>query len=67
MGQGFCLSLQKERYTVVRVVRIRGCSECHVPAMGGSMGRLIKQGSKGADVRAIQDVLNFHIRRLTAL
>ena len=31
------------------------------------MGRLIKQGSKGADVRAIQDVLNFHIRRLTPL
>ena len=31
------------------------------------MGRLVKQGSKGADVRAIQDVLNFHIRRLTAL
>ena len=29
------------------------------------MGRLIKQGSKGADVRAIQDVLNFHIRRLS--
>lgn len=31
------------------------------------MGRLVKQGSKGADVRAIQDVLNFHIRRLTPL
>jgi peptidoglycan hydrolase-like protein with peptidoglycan-binding domain len=31
------------------------------------MGRLITQGAKGADVRAIQDVLNFHIRRLTAL
>ena len=31
------------------------------------MGRLIKQGLKGADVRAVQDVLNFHIRRLTAL
>jgi hypothetical protein len=31
------------------------------------MGRLIRQGSKGADVRAIQDVLNFHIRRLTLL
>ncbi len=31
------------------------------------MGRLIKQGAKGADVRAIQDVLNFHIRRLTPL
>jgi hypothetical protein len=31
------------------------------------MGRLIKQGTKGADVRAIQDVLNFHIRRLTPL
>ena len=31
------------------------------------MGRLIKQGSKGADVRAIQDVLNFHIRRLAAV
>jgi hypothetical protein len=31
------------------------------------MGRLIRQGSKGADVRAIQDVLNFHIRRLTPL
>jgi hypothetical protein len=31
------------------------------------MGRLIRQGSQGADVRAIQDVLNFHIRRLTPL
>jgi peptidoglycan hydrolase-like protein with peptidoglycan-binding domain len=31
------------------------------------MGRLIKQGSKGAGVRAIQDVLNFHIRRGTPL
>jgi hypothetical protein len=31
------------------------------------MGRLIKQGSKGVDVRAIQDVLNFHIRRLEPL
>jgi len=31
------------------------------------MGRLISQGVKGADVRAIQDVLNFHIRRLTPL
>ncbi len=31
------------------------------------MGRLIRQGNKGADVRAIQDVLNFHIRRLTPL
>ena len=31
------------------------------------MGRLIRQGSKGADVRAVQDVLNFHIRRLTPL
>jgi len=31
------------------------------------MGRLISQGSKGEDVRAIQDVLNFHIRRLTPL
>ena len=31
------------------------------------MGRLVKQGSKGADVRAIQDVLNFHIRRLEPL
>ena len=31
------------------------------------MGRLIQQGAKGADVRAIQDVLNFHIRRLTPL
>ena len=31
------------------------------------MGRLIKQGLKGADVRAVQDVLNFHIRRLTPL
>src|SRR5256885_16999674 len=34
---------------------------------GISMGRLIKQGTKGADVRAVQDVLNFHIRRLTPL
>lgn len=31
------------------------------------MGRLIRQGSKGADVRAVQDVLNFHIRRLKPL
>ncbi len=31
------------------------------------MGRLVKQGSKGEDVRAIQDVLNFHIRRLAPL
>jgi hypothetical protein len=31
------------------------------------MGRLIRQGSKGADVRAIQDVLNFQIRRLEPL
>ncbi len=31
------------------------------------MGRLIKQGCKGADVRAVQDVLNFHVRRLEPL
>jgi hypothetical protein len=31
------------------------------------MGRLIRQGTKGADVRAVQDVLNFHVRRLTPL
>jgi peptidoglycan hydrolase-like protein with peptidoglycan-binding domain len=31
------------------------------------MGRLIKQGCKGEDVRAVQDVLNFHIRRLAPL
>ena len=31
------------------------------------MGRLIKQGTNGADVRAVQDVLNFHIRRLAPL
>lgn len=31
------------------------------------MGRLIQQGAKGTDVRAIQDVLNFQIRRLTPL
>jgi hypothetical protein len=31
------------------------------------MGRLIKQGVTGADVRAVQDVLNFHIRRLAPL
>jgi len=31
------------------------------------MGRLIKQGIQGEDVRAVQDVLNFHIRRLTPL
>jgi hypothetical protein len=31
------------------------------------MSRLIQQGLKGADVRAVQDVLNFHIRRLTPL
>ena len=31
------------------------------------MGRLVRQGCKGADVRAIQDVLNFHIRRLAPL
>ena len=31
------------------------------------MGRLFRQGNKGADVRAVQDVLNFHVRRLTPL
>jgi peptidoglycan hydrolase-like protein with peptidoglycan-binding domain len=31
------------------------------------MGRLIRQGLTGADVRAVQDVLNFHIRRLKPL
>ena len=31
------------------------------------MGWLVRQGSKGADVRAIQDVLNFHIRRSAPL
>jgi len=31
------------------------------------MGRLMSQGMKGADVRAVQDVLNFHIRRLIPL
>ena len=31
------------------------------------MGRLIRQGCKGADVRAVQDVLNFHVRRLAPL
>jgi Putative peptidoglycan binding domain len=31
------------------------------------MGRLIQLGCKGADVRAVQDVLNFHIRRLQPL
>src|SRR3954447_12316799 len=31
------------------------------------MGRLIRQGLQGADVRAVQDVLNFHIRRLAPL
>ena len=31
------------------------------------MSRLIKKGIKGTDVRAVQDVLNFHIRRLTPL
>jgi hypothetical protein len=31
------------------------------------MGRLIRQGSKGEDVKAVQDVLNFHIRRLAPL
>ncbi len=31
------------------------------------MGRLIQQGNKGEDVRAVQDVLNFHIRRLQPL
>ncbi|MCM2252537.1 MAG: peptidoglycan-binding protein [Ramlibacter sp.] len=31
------------------------------------MGRLIRQGTQGADVRAVQDVLNFHIRRLAPL
>src|SRR5437879_8012721 len=46
----------------------RGTRQIRDADNGGiPMGRLIKQGSKGADVRAIQDVLNFHIRRLTAL
>lgn len=31
------------------------------------MGRLIRQGCTGADVRAVQDVLNFHVRRLAPL
>ena len=31
------------------------------------MGRLISQGVQGADVRAVQDVLNFQIRRLQPL
>lgn len=31
------------------------------------MSRLINKGCKGADVRAVQDVLNFHIRRLEPL
>ncbi|HSH93007.1 MAG TPA: peptidoglycan-binding domain-containing protein, partial [Roseimicrobium sp.] len=31
------------------------------------MGRLIRQGTQGADVRAVQDVLNFHVRRLAPL
>lgn len=31
------------------------------------MGRIMAQGHKGADVRAVQDVLNFHIRRLQPL
>jgi hypothetical protein len=31
------------------------------------MGRLIKQGISGGDVRSVQDVLNFHIRRLKPL
>jgi hypothetical protein len=31
------------------------------------MGRLINQGCQGHDVRAVQDVLNFHIRRLQPL
>jgi hypothetical protein len=31
------------------------------------MGRLIRQGNTGADVRAVQDVLNFHIRRIAPL
>jgi peptidoglycan hydrolase-like protein with peptidoglycan-binding domain len=31
------------------------------------MGRLISFGAKGTDVRAVQDVLNFHVRRLEPL
>lgn len=31
------------------------------------MGRLIRQGNTGADVRAVQDVLNFHVRRIAPL
>ena len=31
------------------------------------MARLLRNGDQGADVRALQDVLNFHIRRLQAL
>ncbi len=31
------------------------------------MGRLIRQGNTGADVRAVQDALNFHIRRIAPL
>ncbi|GAC1410655.1 MAG: hypothetical protein NVSMB6_11320 [Burkholderiaceae bacterium] len=38
-----------------------------MPTTGVFMGRLIKLGMKGADVRAVQDVLNFHIRRSAPL
>lgn len=31
------------------------------------MSRTLRVGDKGADVRAVQDVLNFQIRRLAAL
>jgi peptidoglycan hydrolase-like protein with peptidoglycan-binding domain len=31
------------------------------------MGRMISQGMRGEDVRAVQDVLNFHIRRFQSL
>ena len=31
------------------------------------MARLLRQGDQGQDVRAVQDVLNFQIRRLEPL
>ena len=31
------------------------------------MSRTLRMGDQGGDVRAVQDVLNFHIRRLEAL
>src|SRR5439155_737293 len=56
------------RSTLIWEIPAYNCQGASGSDNGGiSMGRLIRQGCKGEDVRAIQDVLNFHIRWLTPL